>query len=69
MFTDLGHIKVIKPTVGQIDSQTLISAGAGLTWHWKDNVNVSIDYAHELNDGRTADIGGTKTHASIFLRF
>jgi hemolysin activation/secretion protein len=69
VFTDLGHIKVIKPTAGQIDSQTLISVGAGLTWHWKDNLNVSIDYAHELNDGRTADIGGTKTHASIFLRF
>jgi len=69
VFTDLGHVKVIKPTVGQIDSQTLVSAGAGLTWRWKDNLNISIDYAHELNDGRTADVGGTKTHASIFLRY
>jgi hemolysin activation/secretion protein len=69
LFTDLGHVKIIKPTVGQIDSQTLISAGAGLTWRWKDKLSFSIDYAHELNDGRTADIGGTKTHASIFFRF
>jgi len=69
LFTDLGHVKIVKPTVGQIDSQTLVSAGAGLTWRWKDKLSFSIDYAHELNDGRTADIGGTKTHASIFFRF
>lgn len=69
LFTDLGHVKLIKPTAGQIGSQTLISAGAGLTWRWKDNLSVSIDYAHELNNGRTANIAGTKTHASIFLRF
>lgn len=69
LFTDLGHIKIIKPIVGQIASQTLVSAGAGLTWRWKDKLNFSIDYAHELNNGRTINIGGTKTHFSLFYRF
>ncbi len=69
LFSDVGHTKIIKPTAGQIDSQTLANIGAGLSWQWKNNLSVSIDYAHELNDGRTADIGGTKTHASIFYRF
>lgn len=69
VYTDLGHVKVIKPAAGQIDSQTLVSAGAGLAWRWKDNLSISIDYAHELNDGRTNNIGGTKTHITIFARF
>lgn len=69
LFSDIGHIKVISPSAGQIGSQTLMSAGVGLTWGWKENISFSIDYAHELNDGRTNNIGGTKTHASLFLRY
>jgi len=69
LFTDIGHIKVISPAAGQVASQTLASIGAGISWRWKDKLSFSLDYAHELNDGRTIDIGGTKTHASIFFRF
>lgn len=69
LFTDIGHAKVISPSAGQIASQTLMGIGAGITWRWKENLNFSIDYAHELNDGRTNDIGGTKTHMSLFYRF
>ncbi|MCG8377864.1 MAG: hypothetical protein MI865_00145 [Proteobacteria bacterium] len=68
-FSDVGHVRLIKPTSGQIKNQTLANIGTGLSWQWKDDLNISIDYAHELNDGRTTDIGGTKTHASIFYRF
>jgi hemolysin activation/secretion protein len=69
IFTDMGHVKVISPTSGTIVSQTLISSGIGMTYRWKDALNFSIDYGHELNNGRSTDIGGTKTHASIFYRF
>lgn len=69
LFTDIGHVKVISPTSGQIASQTLMSAGVGVTWQMNDSFSLSVDYAHELNNGRTTDIAGTKTHASIFYKF
>ena len=69
LFTDIGHVKVISPTSGQIGSQTLMSVGAGVSWKINDNFNFSVDYAHELNDGRSTDVAGTKTHASLFYRY
>lgn len=68
-YTDVGHVRIIKPTSSQVRSQTLANIGTGFTWLWKENLSFSIDYAHELNDGRTADIGGTKTHVSLFYRY
>jgi hemolysin activation/secretion protein len=69
LYTDIGHVKTISPTSGQVGSQTIMSAGIGASWKINDNFNLSVDYAHELNEGRSTDIAGTKTHASLFYRF
>jgi hemolysin activation/secretion protein len=69
VFSDMGHVKVVSPTSGETRSQTLMNIGAGMSWKINDNLNLSVDYAHELNDGRSTDIAGTKTHASLFYRY
>ena len=69
VFSDLGHVKVLSASVGQVASQTLMSAGAGLTWTWQDQLSLSLDYAHEIKKGRTSDIGGTRIHLSAFYQF
>ena len=68
-FSDMGHVKIKSPVAGQIVSETLISAGGGLSWYINKHLNFSVDYAHELNPAKATDTGGTKTHASLFYRF
>ena len=68
-FVDMGYAEIILPLVGQNASDTLVSAGGGFSWRITENINFSLEYGHELNAARVPDAGGTKTHASLFLRY
>jgi hemolysin activation/secretion protein len=68
-FVDAGHTDLLKTLPGEIGSETLVSAGIGLRWYWKEYVSVQFDYGHELNGARTPGAGGTQAYFSIFCRY
>jgi len=69
-FVDAGYVKSLKTAgTGQLGSDTLLSAGVGLRWQWKNQLNLQLDYGHSLRDARTADAGGTKIHLRLFYGF
>ena len=68
-FIDAGYVKSLKTTPGELDSDTLVSAGIGLRWNWHNQLNLQLDYGHDLRHARTAGAGGSKVHLSLFYGF
>jgi len=68
-FVDAGYVRTLKTAPGTLGSDTLLSAGVGLRWQWKNQINLQLDYGQSLRDARTAGAGGTKVHLQLFYGF
>jgi hemolysin activation/secretion protein len=73
-FVDVGHMDRQEPLPGEVNSDTVSSAGLGARWDWHNYLSVSLDYGHTLAEGEgltalTRDERGVKWHFNVFLRF
>lgn len=68
-FMDMGHVKILNTTPGQVSSDTIMSMGVGARWRWNDKLSVNFDYGHELEEADLPNAGGVKAHFAIYYRF
>ncbi len=72
-FVDLGFIDRAEALPGEVESDTVSSAGLGLRWQWR-GLSVNLDYGHTLAEGEglTAladDSYGVRWHFNVFYTF
>lgn len=68
-FVDAGHVVRYHLQADENGDDTLVSAGAGLRWQWRQNVAAALDYGHEIKAPRTPNAGGVKWHFSLTCRY
>ncbi|MBX3670541.1 MAG: ShlB/FhaC/HecB family hemolysin secretion/activation protein [Rhodocyclaceae bacterium] len=70
-FVDGGQIGIINPAPTQRGSLSIMSAGAGLRWRWREQFSLTLDAAHVLHakDMPQTSGGDSKLHAALFYRF
>jgi hemolysin activation/secretion protein len=72
-FVDLGFIDRAEAQPGEIESDTVSSAGLGLRWQWR-GLSINLDYGHTLAEGegltaQADDAGGVRWHFNVFYIF
>ncbi len=70
-FVDAGIKDLERPAAGEEARDTLLSAGVGARWQWKDSLSASLDYARVLDQARGAssDAGNSRWHLSVLYRY
>ena len=68
-FVDSGKLSLVEPIAGTPDDQALSSAGIGLTWSYKDNLNLRMGWATVLDGAGTTEKNNDKLHVNVFYRF
>jgi len=72
-FVDSGYKHLKSTPVIDIENDTLISAGFGARWSWKQQFSVSLDYGYVLNEASQlstlADKGSSKLHVSAVYKY
>ncbi|MGR8920895.1 MAG: ShlB/FhaC/HecB family hemolysin secretion/activation protein [Gammaproteobacteria bacterium] len=73
-FFDIGYREREDALPGEVESDTVSSAGMGLRWSWRNDLSVTLDYGHTLAEGEGAtsaapDIRGVKWHFNVFYNF
>ena len=73
VFADIGHRHLNNNEPGEVESDTISSAGVGVRYQWKENVSFTLDYGNALAKGKRVkggpDVGNVKIHASLFVRY
>ncbi len=68
-FVDGGRIWIRNAQPGQVSADSLLSAGVGLRWQWRDNIGLQVDLARVINGTAISDSGTYKAHFNLFARF
>ena len=73
-FVDIGFRDREKVQLGEVDTDTLSSAGLGLRWNWQSALSASLDYGHMIAEGEgptatAKDENGVKWHFNLYYRF
>ena len=72
-FVDFGMLDRHDIQPGEVDTDTVSSAGLGLRWQWLNNVSVNLDYGHTLAEGEGSfggdDAYGVKWHFRVFVSY
>ena len=73
-FVDFGMLDRHKVQPGEVNTDTVSSAGMGLRWQWRKNLSVRLDYGHTLAEGEGAtaeapDEAGVKWHFNVLASF
>jgi len=70
-FVDAGHKDLEDPQFGEEASDNLLSVGAGARLQWRENLSVSVDWGHVLEqaEGVTSDPGNSRWHLSVLYRY
>ena len=73
-FVDLGIRDREDVQPGEVDTDTLSSAGVGARWQWKSSLTASLDYGHTIAEGEgptaaAKDENGVKWHFNLYYRF
>ena len=68
-FVEGGYARTLEAPAGQIESETIASLGVGFRWNYSDKLSTSLDYAHEINDARVSNAGGSRVHFNIYFRY
>lgn len=69
-FVDFGYFNRADPEPGEIDDDTITSAGIGARWQWR-GLSIEANYGHVLDEGEgivvgDSDAGGWRGHFSVF---
>ena len=59
---------------GEVDTDSLSSAGLGVRWQWQSSLTASLDYGHTIAEGEgptagAKDEAGVKWHFNLYYRF
>ncbi len=74
-FTDVGYSQRINPLPNEEASDTIMSVGLGITWKWKNSIDLSAYVAHVTNgsDSTITDNptqkGDNKIHFNLFMSY
>ncbi len=68
-FVDAGVKDLERPAAGEEARDTLLGAGVGARWQWKENLSASLDYARVFDDAAGAGAGNTRWHLSVLYRY
>ncbi len=68
-FFDAGRIKRENAQAGEVQLDTLSSAGLGARWIWRDNLALSLEYGSAVQDASIDDAGQNKLHLNLFVRY
>ena len=68
-FVDGGRVHRHSVQAGELRNDTVVSAGVGARWQWRDNVALSLDGAHEITAPSTVGAGRAKVHFNLFVRY
>ena len=68
-FVDAGRVERENPQRGEVHHDTVVSAGMGLRWQWRDQVALKLEYGHALQEASSNDAGKHKLHLNLFVRY
>jgi hemolysin activation/secretion protein len=70
-FVDAGYKDLETPSFGEEASDTLLSVGLGARLQWRENLNVSADWGHviEQAQGISSDAGNSRWHLNVLYRY
>jgi hemolysin activation/secretion protein len=68
-FLDVGHTALDEPLTGEVRSETIASMGVGVRWQWKQFIDLSVDYGHQVNDATVSQVGGSRWHFNLAARY
>ena len=68
-FVDAGRVHRHQVQAGELHNDTAVTAGVGARWQWRDNIALSLDYAHEIDAAQTPGAGRGKAHFNLFIRY
>jgi len=74
-YVDAGYVSRLEALPGELQSESIASAGVGLAWHYKKRVNLSVYMSQALN-GNNSDTaedptlkGHQKVQFNVFINF
>lgn len=73
-FVDLGMLDRADVQPGEVNTDTVASAGLGLRYQWRSNLSINLDYARTIAEGEGAtaaadDAYGARWHFNIFYTY
>jgi hemolysin activation/secretion protein len=68
-FFDAGGVNQQNPTLGQVSSDQLVSAGGGLRYQMSDKIHVRLDYGSQLKRNYLNDPGNLTTQSTGKVEF